>query len=91
MTILYRVTILYRMNERIVRFDSADEIGYEAGRIIAGRYSKLGPPRVAVATPQRRRALPVQRLSLAASLPLRGDPGATRRPLNSYPAYGVLP
>ncbi len=50
------MTILYRMNERIVRFDSADEIGYEAGRI-AGRYSKLGPPRVAVATPQRRRAL----------------------------------
>ena len=56
------MTILYRMNERIVRFDSADEIGYEAGRI-AGRYSEVGPPRVTVAYP---RFVPPQKLPGAA-------------------------
>ena len=43
------MTVPYRTNERIVRFDCAGEIGHEAGRI-ADRYSKLGLPTVAVTT-----------------------------------------
>lgn len=68
------MTILYRMNERIVRFDSADEIGYEASRI-ARRYSEVGPPSVTVAYP---RFVPPQKLPGAAGP--APDPGGVLAP-----------